>query len=329
MPITKQQSWPDGTKPVVSICCITYNHRDSISEAIEGFLMQETTFPVEIIIHDDASADGTSAIIRDYLSRYPKLIRAILQTENQYSIGKPPLIYTCKMAKGEFIAVCEGDDYWISRDKLAKQVALLESNPHCSMCAAQTLVKDDDAQPGKNEVLLQGLAKKFLCFEDFFHRCYLHTSTYLIRSSMLDIASQWSKYIKMSDTSLRYLLSDLGPVVFLPDVVSVYRITGQGIWTSLSPMVKREQEIQLNLSFYTHFKKQYRRSFSRRLLEQYFDILCFSLRTNKFRCPPVYILGLVKHALFNPIHAFIVPVKYLRSYFNRRLTSRHISSISN
>ena len=82
------QVWPEGMVPVVSICCITYQHVNFIREAVEGFLMQETTFPVEIIIRDDASTDGTAEIVREYQEKYPQLIRTILHTENQSSKGK-------------------------------------------------------------------------------------------------------------------------------------------------------------------------------------------------------------------------------------------------
>ena len=108
-----EQVWPVGALPVVTIRCITYNHVNFIRDAIDGFLMQETTFPVEIIIHDDASTDGTAEIVKDYADKHPQLFRTILQKENQYSKGNSkPFKDTYSMARGEFIAFCEGDDYW-------------------------------------------------------------------------------------------------------------------------------------------------------------------------------------------------------------------------
>jgi len=115
---------------LVTVCCTTYNHESYVSEAIEGFLIQETEFPFEIIIHDDASTDGTAAIILEYAERYPRLIRTIIQTENQYS--KAGLInprFVFPMATGKYLALCEGDDYWTDRRKLQKQVTFLENNP--------------------------------------------------------------------------------------------------------------------------------------------------------------------------------------------------------
>ena len=106
--------------PLVSICCITYNHEKFIKDAIEGFLMQKTDFPIEILIHDDASTDGTTEIIKKYEKEYPDLIHAVYQTENQYSQGKKVFPILANQASGKYIALCEGDDYWTDPLKLQK-----------------------------------------------------------------------------------------------------------------------------------------------------------------------------------------------------------------
>ena len=123
--------------PLVSINCITYNHKQYIRDAIEGFLMQITNFPVEILIHDDASTDGTVEIIREYEKQYPWLIKPVYQTENQYSKHNS-FISISKIqygrALGKYIAFCEGDDYWTDHYKLQKQVDFLESNVWVDNC---------------------------------------------------------------------------------------------------------------------------------------------------------------------------------------------------
>ena len=123
--------------PLVSIDCITYNHKQYIRDAIEGFLMQITNFPVEILIHDDASTDGTVEIIREYEKQYPWLIKPVYQTENQYSKHNS-FISISKIqygrALGKYIAFCEGDDYWTDHYKLQKQVDFLESNVWVDNC---------------------------------------------------------------------------------------------------------------------------------------------------------------------------------------------------
>src|SRR5690625_43209 len=114
---------------LVSITCRTNNLEKFIRNAIEGILMQKTTLPFELIIHDDVSTDSTTDIIRDYESKYPHIIKPIYQEENQYSKGiKIGVKYIHPQIKGKYYAICEGDDYWIDPLKLQKQVDILEGN---------------------------------------------------------------------------------------------------------------------------------------------------------------------------------------------------------
>lgn len=113
---------------VVSIVCATYNHQAFIGECIESFLAQRLTVPYEIIIHDDASTDGTREILNAYANQYPELITVIQQASNIYSKGQRVFDVALSYAKGEYIAVCEGDDFWCDPLKLKKQLAFLQSN---------------------------------------------------------------------------------------------------------------------------------------------------------------------------------------------------------
>ncbi len=125
----------DINQPVVSVRCITYNHENYIAQALDGFLMQKTNFPFEVIVHDDASPDKTADIVREYEKKYPAIIKAIYQTENQYSKRDGTIARIMNEAcKGKYIALCEGDDYWIDENKLQMQVDFLEENPEYGMC---------------------------------------------------------------------------------------------------------------------------------------------------------------------------------------------------
>ena len=120
--------------PLVSIICSTYNHGLYISQCLDGFLMQKTNFPFEILIHDDASTDNTPDIIREYEHNQPQVIRPIYQKENKYSKKEDIFAkYQCSRVRGKYIAICEGDDYWIDPLKLQKQIDFLENNPDYGM----------------------------------------------------------------------------------------------------------------------------------------------------------------------------------------------------
>lgn len=118
----------DINKPLVSVCCITYNHEQFIVNAIDSFLAQKTSFPFEIIIRDDCSTDNTTAIVQKYTKEYPNVIKAVIEKENQYSKGVGVLPASYKHAIGKYVAICEGDDFWISDNKLEIQANYMESN---------------------------------------------------------------------------------------------------------------------------------------------------------------------------------------------------------
>src|SRR5690606_1543694 len=100
--------------PLVSVSCITYNHSSYIRQCLDGFVMQKCDFAFEVLIHDDASTDDTQEIIKEYQAKYPEIIKAVLQKENQYSKGIRGISprFNFPRAQGKYIAMCEGDDYW-------------------------------------------------------------------------------------------------------------------------------------------------------------------------------------------------------------------------
>lgn len=118
-----------GARPVVSIVCWSYNHERFISQAVQSFLSQETSFPIEIIIHDDASTDGSAEICRSFEAQYPNVFRNILQKTNLFQAGRDINEPPYRQARGDFIALCEADDYWTRTDKLQQQVDFLKAHP--------------------------------------------------------------------------------------------------------------------------------------------------------------------------------------------------------
>lgn len=125
----------DNRDILVSICCVAYNHEKFIRKALEGFVNQKTNFNYEVLVHDDASTDGTAAIIKKFEEKYPSIIRPVYQRENQYQNGGRIIArFLLPKAKGKYIAFCEGDDFWTDSNKLQMQVEALEKNIRCSVC---------------------------------------------------------------------------------------------------------------------------------------------------------------------------------------------------
>jgi len=218
----------DPAKPIVSICCITYNHEDYIEDALEGFLIQETDSPFEILIHDDASTDRTAEIIREYQSAYPKLIKPIYQENNQYSLGKamnPNFNYP--RAKGEYIALCEGDDYWADANKLQKQVDYLQQHKNYAMCSHSVRFEFDGiVEKRKN------YKSKAIVDADFeyilSHGLFIALNSIVFRRSLFD-KPKWLDGLPGGHKALIYILTAKGKNHHFMDQMAVKRRNPGGL----------------------------------------------------------------------------------------------------
>jgi glycosyltransferase involved in cell wall biosynthesis len=165
----------------VSIICNTYNHERYIRQCLNGFLIQEADFEYEILIHDDASADGTAAIIKEYERDNPK-IKGVYQNVNQLSNGFSIMTFQIQRAKGKYIAICEGDDYWTDPHKLDKQVALMESEPEYGMCYTQCKYYFQD----RDEFSKRTIGGTFTSFRDIMLNYYIPTASVMVRKDLLE-----------------------------------------------------------------------------------------------------------------------------------------------
>jgi glycosyltransferase involved in cell wall biosynthesis len=180
-----EQIWSDDILPIVSIKCITYNHEKYVVKAIESFLMQKTTFRVEIVIGEDCSTDRTREIVFNYAKKYPSIIKII--TSNQNVGVSLNGMRTLKAASGKYIALCEGDDYWTDPLKLQKQVDFLEANERVGM--VYTNVKEE-RQINETEFRIHEKFtdyKNYSNIEDYVQEGspFLNTCTFFFRASVL------------------------------------------------------------------------------------------------------------------------------------------------
>ena len=233
----------------VSICCLTYNHVKYIRDTIEGFLMQKTKFPIEIIIHDDASTDGTADIIREYATKHQDLIITILQSENQHSIGNKPFTnYLLPRVRSKYIAYCEGDDYWTDPLKLQKQFDFLENNEEYILCThnhstiyVEKGEKTDKIKYGQsfsydlNFYFENQVTPTLTCFFLNIFRDY----NYLARENMF------------TDFFLFFELLKHGKGYYMVDNMATYRVHNQGVCSGLS----EEQKILNHIIMFKHLHK--------------------------------------------------------------------------
>ncbi len=222
-------------KPKVSVCCMAYNHENFIRQALDGFVMQETDFPFEVVIHDDASTDKTTDIIREYQAKYPDIIKPIYQTENQFIKGANIINeFIHPKMQGEYVAICEGDDYWTDKTKLQKQVDFLDAHPDFSVCFHPVVVRHDDGSLPDSIYPKQDLIEGYhLKVEYLLFANYIQTNSVMYRwrfKSQEELETLFTADVLPSDWFLHLLHAQVGKVGFLRDIMAVYRKHANGIW---------------------------------------------------------------------------------------------------
>lgn len=247
------QNW-NSEIPLVSISCITYNHEPYIAQTLDGFLMQKTDFPFEVLIHDDASTDRTADIIREYEAKFPKLIKPIYQKENQYSKGFTSVSATWNFprAKGKYIALCEGDDYWIDENKLQMQVNFLENNPEYGMCFHDAVVVNE-LENEVNSFSYHVIEKDYSATE-LFENWVVPTASMLFKKEILCYKLTDRKDFIAGDILLVEQACVYGKVHGFKKKMSVYRIQENGLTWSKE---RREKTLRLQPNHYTALKKNF------------------------------------------------------------------------
>lgn len=214
-------------KPLVSIVTLAYNHGRYIRQCLDGFVMQVTDFPFEVIIHDDASTDDTAEILREYEQKYPDIIKPIYQKENQYSKGIPiGATYLYPKAQGKYIAECEGDDWWTDSSKLQKQVDFLEAHPEYQMCTTSySSVRMKDGHINKGGEPGDG---RDITFRQLMKKNVIGTLTVMYRRDILlryqnEVVPNMPAF-RMGDIPFWLFIASQGKIRELPYDMANYRV---------------------------------------------------------------------------------------------------------
>ncbi|MFZ1576441.1 MAG: glycosyltransferase [Chromatiaceae bacterium] len=246
---------PDGA-PLVSVLMITWNHGAFVARAIESVVGQACPFRFELLIGEDASGDETRAVCEDYQGRYPDIIRLIVAESN---VGMHRnLARLWWRARGRYIALCEGDDYWSDSCKLAKQAAWLEARPTVWMCGAYTRKVARDAGGDWVEVgsVRPARVKERYGVEDLIPDYAFHTSSVLVRREGIRFP-RWFWDLYCADRPLYLLCAERGDVGVIREVMSVYRLHEGGVWAPAGLVDKAEKGISLFETLDAYFEGRY------------------------------------------------------------------------
>lgn len=266
----------------VTIQCTVYNHESFLRQCMDGFVMQKTNFRFEAIVHDDASTDGSAAIIREYAEKYPEIIKPIFEKENLYSKRDGSLRRVMYAnTHGKYVAICEGDDYWTDPYKLQKQVDFLESHPGYVMCSHRwrEYMQTEDAFSEIAEFPESGVEYDL---NTLVHgKWFFQPLTVVYRRDALDLDRFTYKYA--IDVVLFYELLKQGKGYCLPDVMAVYRIHSGGVWSKIALDRQRKMEFDIRLDIYdreksdeaaTFILSEFARNIGRRWMLKHIGMMC-------------------------------------------------------
>jgi glycosyltransferase involved in cell wall biosynthesis len=231
----------------LSVSLITYNQKKYIKQAIEGVLQQKTNFAYELIIGDDCSADGTRDILINYQNKHPELIHLILHPKKNEGIpGKVNFLSTLNAATGKYIALLDGDDYWMDKNKLQKQVDFLEAHPGYAICCHRIYIKKDDQKPKLHKDEFMPSTEATYDIEMMAKLGNLvATPSVVYRNKLFSSLPAWFDQSPIGDYVLHMMNAQYGKIKYFPEPMAVYRQHSKGAWSGQSVMTNAANMIKV------------------------------------------------------------------------------------
>ncbi|BBT22110.1 glycosyltransferase family 2 protein [Aeromonas caviae] len=275
-----KKHWKYTDNVYISVLCPCFNQENYIRDAIESFLAQECEYSFEIIVHDDASTDSTPEILKAYQARFPTIIKLVLQTENQYSQGKQISAIAASHAQGEYLALCEGDDFWIDNKKIQKQMDVLNVNQQYNICITKAIA----LYPDNTTVFFcdLGNAIRYLSFDfciegpkkDFFP-----TASFFIRKKIFENLPEWFfTDAPVGDYYLQICAAESNGCIYLPYPTTIYRRDSLGSWMSnrrkSDLFMEAKRRISTSFKIKEMLAMKHHKTLARRLGNNYLPLYC-------------------------------------------------------
>ena len=257
-------------QPLLAVYMCTYNHEQFVAKAIESVLAQKTTFPFVYLIGEDCSTDNTRAICLDFQSRYPEIIKVFCTKENNMMQNATNLWNACAESGVKYIAMYEGDDFWIDEYKLQKQVDYMEANPDFTLCFSNVVVKDELGLNRKFEKYMPRLEKDVLTIEDFIlsFASLTRTSTMVFRNVLPHPMPDFYMTTMSGDVLITMLLADKGKAKYFHEQMVVYRDHRGGITKTQNNIQNNNRELmKLYHTLNKYFDYRYDKIYKKRFLE--------------------------------------------------------------
>ena len=235
--------------PLVSVCVVTYKHEFFIKDCLDCILMQQTDSTFEILLGEDDSPDNTRKICIEYAKKYPEKIRLFLHDRvnnikiNGNPTGRFNFLYNLSTARGKYVAICEGDDYWTDPYKLQKQLDFLEANKDFVICHHNMQVIYEDGR--ETHLSNPPDQKEISTIEDLARGNFIYTSSCVFRNGLIKELPDWFASAPVGDYVLHMLNAEHGKIKFLPDVMGVYRIHKNGLWENKDNIFRIERWVEL------------------------------------------------------------------------------------
>ena len=250
----------------VSVAMFAYNHEKFIAQALSSILAQRVNFEYEIIVGEDCSTDATREIVKDFQRRYPQKIIPLLRERN---VGRwRNLQEVLAACRGQYMAILEGDDYWVRDDKLQTQVDFLDAHPDHTVCCTRALLVTGPSAAGTT--VGPQIPEGSYEMTNLFDNNFIMTCTVMYRWGSLGLLPDWLQGLKFRDWPLHILVARSGKIRLMNEVMSAYRVHAGGVWSSLTDAQREKAIMEMLATVDKHLEYRYtgiiRRSVARRYL---------------------------------------------------------------